>query len=144
MNTQAYLVQLKLKYDRLTDEYERAVFYTVCKAYQDVVRKLRKSKYVTKEEMLRYLSRKGLITEKEAQATDPRRLRDVCRDLLKRGYPIIATSKTHGYFVPESEDEIDLAKGENRSRGKSVFDADKGYERIRQLLLGQQDFLGIV
>lgn len=129
-----YLYKLKGMCDKLQDEYEREVFASACRAYQDYCNGERLDKLVTKQTILDNLKTKRLC---RPQSTDDRKLRESARNLLKRGYPIMATSKEAGYYIADSCGEIDLPQAENKKRALQILAVDKGYDKVRQMLGGQ-------
>lgn len=133
-----YLQTLKKMHDELQDEYERAVFFYACCAFQEHARGNWKSKYVTKSQLLDYLCRVGLAHRRaDGKLPDDRKLRETARELLAKGYPLLASSKVRGYFIAASLDEIDAPARENHARALATLAVDKGYDRVRVLLSGQ-------
>lgn len=136
--TRGYLQTLKKMHDELQDEYERAVFFYACCAFQEHARGRWETKYVTKSQLLDYLCRVGLAHRRsDGKLPDDRKLRETARELLAKGYPLLASSKVRGYFIAESLDEIDAPERENYARARTTLAMGKGYTRVRALLSGQ-------
>lgn len=136
--TKSYLLTLKKMHDELQDQYERAVFFYACCAFQEHARGKWETKYVTKSQLLDYLCRVGLAHRRaDGKLPDDRKLRETASELLVKGYPLLATSKARGYFIAASLDEIDAPERENHARALSTLAREKGYKRVRSLLSGQ-------
>lgn len=136
--TKSYLLTLKKMHDELQDEYERAVFFYACCAFQEHARGRWETKYVTKSQLLDYLCRVGLAHRRaDGKLPDDRKLRETARELLAKGYPLLASSKVRGYFIAASLDEIDAPERENHARALATLAVGNGYKRVRSLLSGQ-------
>ena len=96
-----------------------------------------KQNSLRKKQILQNLCDKNLCEKRNGGLPDDRRLRERARDLLKRGYPIMSTSKENGYFIADSCGEIDRPQAENHKRAISILAIDKGYNKVRQMLGGQ-------
>lgn len=139
----AYLKRLRVRMDDISDAFERAVFFRVCAGLQQFKQGKTASKYVTKAEILEYLVGRGFMKRTAAgKLPDDRRVREAARELLKCGFPIMATSAEKGYFIAERTEEIDLPQKQNHDRAVAILAVDKGYEKVRALLLGQQSIFG--
>lgn len=137
------LKELRWKMDGIKDDFERAVYYYICVGFQEFKYGKRETKQVTKEQILRYLVRKGLVRERaDGSLPDDRKVREAARELLKQGLPIMATAKSKGYFIAETLAEIDRPQRENKARATAILAVDKGYEKVRALLLGQGRIFG--
>jgi len=139
MKTQEYLVYLKGLFDKLDDDIEKSVFYLACKKYQSYKQGVAKDKQVTKETILLDLTKKGYLNfRKDGSLPDDRPVRRAARELLKRGYPIMADSTNKGYSIVENVKEIDLPQKQNYDRALNILTVDKGYNKVRQMLGGQE------
>ncbi|MCM1222913.1 MAG: hypothetical protein NC548_51525 [Lachnospiraceae bacterium] len=138
MKTQEYLVYLKGQYDKLSDPIEKSVFYLACKKFQDYKAGKLADKQITKETILLDLIDKGIIIQKGTKLPDDRPVRRAARELLKRGYPIMADSTEKGYCIVETVKEIDLPQKQNYDRAINILAVDKGYNIVRQMLGGQE------
>lgn len=132
-----YLFKLKKFCDSLTDKYDKEIFASACRVYQEFFNGDRETKFITKKQILQNLCDKNLCEKRNGGLPDDRRLRERARDLLKRGYPIMSTSKENGYFIADSCGEIDRPQAENHKRAISILAIDKGYNKVRQMLGGQ-------
>lgn len=139
-NWQVYS-QTKLKplYYELKDKFEKDVWLYLCLCYKRYNQGLRASKYVSKEEMIKHLINCGqmqYITDSkgEQKLPDDRKLREVCRGLLFKGYPVIATSKRSGWCIADTLEEIRQPKEENEKRAKMILAANKGYNKVAELI----------
>lgn len=133
-----YLMRLAELKNRTKDDFERTVFDIVCCAYQSYLLGKRQTKYVEKEHLLQVLVSKGFLTSRiEGKLPDDRRLRETCRNLLKRGYPIMASSVTNGYFIADDVSEVQQPMNENHKRALEILAAERGYKRSMQFMLGQ-------
>lgn len=127
--------------EAIPDEFSRAVFYRVCIGLQLRKQGLATTKYVTKEQILEYLVTKGLARRRpNGDLPDDRTVREAARELLKQGYPIMATSAEKGYFIAERTEEIDLPQKQNYDRAVAILAVDKGYNKVRAFLAGQMSF----
>lgn len=109
------LKELRWKMDGIKDDFERAVYYYICVGFQEFKYGKRETKQVTKEQILRYLVRKGLVRERaDGSLPDDRKVREAARELLKRGLPIAASAHRKGYFVAETPAELDATRRENK------------------------------
>ena len=137
------LRELRWKMDGIKDDFERAVYYYICVGFQEFKYGKRETKQVTKEQILRYLVRKGLVRERaDGSLPDDRKVREAARELLKRGLPIVASAHRKGYFVAETPAELDATRRENKSRVKALLDVDKGCDAACALLMGQGRIFG--
>ena len=132
--------KLKALYYELTDTFEQQVWLYLCKAYKQYNLGERASKYVSKEEMIKHLINCGLMHYSEDKKTgerklpDDRKLREVCRTLLFKGYPVMASSKHSGWYIADTIEEIRQPKEENEKRAKMILAANKGYNMVAQLI----------
>ena len=70
------LRELRWKMDGIKDDFERAVYYYICVCFQEFKYGKRETKQVTKEQILRYLVRKGLVRERaDGSLPDDRKVR---------------------------------------------------------------------
>lgn len=138
-----FLKELAWKVDGIKDDFQRAVYYRICIGLQWWKLGKSKSKFVTKEQILEYLCRKGLASRRaDGSLPDDRKVREAARELLKQGLPIMATAKSKGYFIAETLAEIDRPQRENKARATAILAVDKGYEKVRALLMGQGRIFG--
>lgn len=122
----------------IKDDFQREVFARVFMGFYTFKKGNRKDKFVTKEQILRHLIEKGLMFPKSDGALpDDRRVREAARELLKMGYPVVATSNNKGYYIAERESEIDRPQRQNHERAVAILAVDKGYNKVRALLSGQ-------
>ncbi len=141
MKTQEYLLYLKKQYNRLTDDIEKSVFYLTCKKYQSFKQGLADNKQVTKESIILDLIEKNILHyKKDGSLPDDRPIRQAARELLKKGYPIVADSTTKGYSIVEKISEVDLPQQQNYDRAINILAVNKGYNKIRIMLGGQEEF----
>lgn len=134
--------QTKLKplYYELTDSFEQAVWLYVCKAYKQYNQGIRRSKYVAKDELIKHLINCDLMQYSydkktgEKRLPDDRKLREVCRTLLFKGYPIMASSKHRGWFIADTLEEVRQPQEENEKRAKMILAANKGYSKVADLI----------
>lgn len=139
-----YLKRLAELKNRTKDDFERVVFDIVCCAYQSYLLGKRQTKYVEKEYLLQMLVAKGFLTSRiEGKLPDDRRLRETCRNLLKRGYPIMASSVTNGYFIADDVSEVQQPMNENHKRALEILAAERGYKTAIQFMLGQSALKGV-
>lgn len=133
-----YLCRLAALKDATVDKFDKTVFDLLCRAYQAFLLGKRADKFVSKEELLKTLSNLGLLTSRTPEKLpDDRKLRNTCRSLLKRGYPIMATSTSAGYFIADSVEEMQKPMNENHKRALEILAAERGYKRSMQFMLGQ-------
>lgn len=133
--------QTKLKplYYELTDKFEQEVWLYLCKAYKQYNLGERANKYVSKEQMIKHLIQCNVMhyvvgKDGEEKLPDDRKLREVCRSLLFKGYPVMASSKHSGWYIADTIEEIRQAKEENEKRAKMILAANKGYNKVAQLI----------
>lgn len=139
----AYLKRLRVRMDEISDAFERAVFFRVCAGLQQYKQGRAASKYVTKAEILEYLVGRGFMKRTAAgKLPDDRRVREAARELLKCGFPIMATSAEKGYFIAESGEEIDLPEKQNYDRAVATLAAHKGYKKARLWVTNQPSIFG--
>ena len=139
-----YLVRLAELKNRTKDDFERTVFDILCCAYQAYLLGKRETKFVEKEYLLTKLVAKGFLTSRiEGKLPDDRRLRETCRNLLKRGYPIMASSVTNGYFIADDVSEVQQPMNENHKRALEILAAERGYKTAIQFMLGQSALKGV-
>lgn len=137
------LKELRWKMDDIEDDFERAVYYFICVGFQEYKYGRRKTKQVTKEQILRYLVRKGLVRERaDGSLPDDRKVREAASRLLRRGLPIVATAHKKGYFVAETPEEINVTRREYRSRINRMLDVEKGCDAAVAMLMGQGRIFG--
>ncbi len=133
-----YLKELQWRKDHIKGEFEKAVFGIVCQRFWLYKKGTIASKKVSKEFIVERLVQKGLLNKKaDGSLPDDRKVRAVARELLKAGLPIVATSQNKGYYIAEKPYEIDLPQRQNSNRAKKLLDVDKGYNEVRNLLMGQ-------
>lgn len=138
-----YLKELRWRLNDINNDYERAVYKYICFSFQEWKYGRRQSKNVTKEELLSHLCRIGLSKRRaDGKLPDDRKVREAARELLKCGFPIMATSAEKGYFIAERTEEIDLPQKQNHDRAVAILAVDKGYEKVRALLSGQGRIFG--
>lgn len=137
------LKELRWKMDGIKDDFERAVYYYICVGFQEFKYGKRETKQVTKEQILRYLVRKGLVRERaDGSLPDDRKVREAASRLLRRGLPIVATAHKKGYFVAETPEEINVTRREYRSRINRMLDVEKGCDAAVAMLMGQGRIFG--
>ena len=137
------LKELRWKMDGIKDDFEREVFKYICFQFQEYKRGNRETKQVTKEQILRYLVRKGLVRERaDGSLPDDRKVREAASSLLRRGLPIVATAHKKGYFVSETPEEINVTRREYRSRINRMLDVEKGCDAAVAMLMGQGRIFG--
>ena len=138
-----FLNELRWKMDGIKDDLQRAIFLYICFQFQEYKQGRRATKNVTKEQLLKFLIKKGLLRERaDGSLPDDRKVREAARELLKRGLPIMTTARKKGYFVAENVDEIDRPQRENKSRATALLAIDKGYDSARAFLMGQGRIFG--
>lgn len=134
--------QTKLKplYYELSDPFEQQIWLYMCLCYKRYNEGLRQSKYVSKEEMIKHLINCKLMSYAEDKRTgekklpDDRRIREICRGLLYKGYPIMASSKRSGWYIADTLEEIQAPREENEKRAKMLLAANRGYNKVAQLI----------
>lgn len=141
-----YLYRLRALCDTIEDDFDRTVFYAVCKRFMEHKQGKTASKNITKAELLELLVEKGYLqnryndyTGAYDKAPDDRSLRKTIRELLKKGFPIITTSHEGGCYIAETEEEIDAPQKENHSRAVAILAVDKGYRLVRAFIAGVED-----
>lgn len=133
-----YLKELYWLMHKIKDDYQREVFNCVCMGFQAFKMGRLQSKFVTKETILKHLIGKGFVQRKpDGTLPDDRKVRETARELLKQGYPIMATAKEKGFFIAETIAEIDEPQKQNYDRAVAILAVDKGYNKVRELLSGQ-------
>lgn len=138
-----YLKELAWKVHGIKDDFQRAVYYRICIGFQLYKQGKSQTKNVTKEQILGYLCKKGLAVRRaDGKLPDDRKVREAARELLKQGLPVIATARSKGYYIAETLAEIDKPQRENKARALAILDVDKGYEKVRALLMGQGRIFG--
>lgn len=138
-----YLHRLRALCDTITDKYDYAVFFAICRRFMFYKRGEAVTKNITKTELIDELIARGymqMIYNKETGAydkrPDDRGLRKSVRELLKKGFPVIATSHDGGYFIAETEEEIAAPQKENHSRAVAILAVDKGYNLAKAFIKG--------
>lgn len=125
-------------YVQLADPLDKAIFFRLCHQLQQFYKGIAKSKTVEKAEMLNYLVSTGLLQKRSnGDLPDFRPIRERQRLLLRRGYPILTSSTATGAWISDEVSEIEPLQKENRKRGVSVMEADKGYNMAKQFIQGQ-------
>lgn len=137
-----YLKDLAWKSKSIKDDLEREVFICACSHFQTFKTGKLATKNVTKEQLLVYLISKGLMQRKaDGGLPDDRPVRAAARNLLRAGFPIVATSNNKGYYIVEKPSEVDLPQTQNYNRAKKLLAVDKGYNEIRNFLTNGRLFL---
>ena len=143
-----YCQKLRSMCDLIEDDIKREIFRATCKKFTDFKCGIAETKNISKEELMRILISKGYMSYKINEETglhdrlpDDRGVRKAIRELLTEGYPIITTSHDKGCFIVEDASELDRPQEENHSRAVAILAVDKGYNMVRTLLSGQQNFL---
>ena len=143
-----YCRKLKTMCDTIEDDFKREIFFLVCKRFTGFKCGAFETKNITKEEIMRSLIGKGYMNYKKDEKTglfdklpDDRSVRKAIRELLSDGYPIITTSHDKGCFIAEDVSELERPQEENHARAVAILAVDKGYNMVRTLLSGQQNFL---
>lgn len=143
-----YCQTLRTMCDNIKDEIKYEIFLYVCRKFVDYKLGKTPSKNVSKPEIISHLINKGYMrysvnteTGVRDKLPDDRSVRKAIRELLTEGYPIITTSNDKGCFIVEDPLELDKPQEENHNRAVSILAVDKGYNMVRQLLSGQQNFL---
>lgn len=146
--TLKYCQTLRAMCDNIKDELKYEIFLFVCKKFVDFKLGKTPNKNVSKPEIISHLINKGYMkysinieTGVRDKLPDDRGVRKAIRELLTEGYPIITTSNDKGCFIVEDPIELDKPQEENHNRAVSILAVDKGYNMVRQLLSGQQNFL---
>lgn len=139
MTHSEYMTVLKRMYDELTDEMEREIFRYVTAGYVWAKEGARASKAVPKDELIKYLVNKRILTARigadgQPVMPDDRKVRETARELLRRGYPIIADTSHNGYYIAETVDEVNKPREENEKRAKMLLTMNKGYDKVINLL----------
>jgi hypothetical protein len=138
-----YLQRLKMLYEKIPDEFSRAIFYFICKKYQEHLKNTSVSKNATKKEILLDLIDKNLLTmtidkeTKEEKLPDDRTVRSAVRKLMKSGFPILASSKSAGYYICDNINEISQPLNENHKRALKLLAMEKSYQKMSGLVSGQ-------
>lgn len=136
-----YLYKLKSLCESITEPFDKEIFACACRVYQDYFNGARADKQVSKDAILESLCNKGLATRKKSQLPNDRKLRERARELLKRGFPLMATSRERGYYIADSCGEIDQPQIENHKRAVSILAIDKGYNKARMFIRGQTSMM---
>ena len=140
MNYKQYVDKLKPLYARLSDKKEQEIFRYLTAAYVWYHQGYRASKKVAKPELIKHLVSRGLMQMKVEKFTgkeilpDDRGVRETVRELLKRGYPILADSSESGYYIADSLEEIERPKAENEKRAKMILAVGQGYTKVANLI----------
>lgn len=149
MNKQEYLIKLKKIYNRIPNEFERTIFYVLCKKYQSFLQGKENTKYATKEEIARQLVAQGLMrmgvdkTMGNEKLPDDRTIRNSVRKLMKNGLPILSSSTSAGYYICDDLEEIKQPMEENKKRALSILSRQKGFEIMQNFINGQIDITEI-
>ena len=144
METMNYLKQLLKMCKDIKDPFDYAIFYEVCKKYQQFKQGKTENKYITKKELIETMLKNGSMALKtDGTLPDDRMLRKRIRGLLKSGYPILASSKNAGYYVCDNLEEVDMPQTQNYDRAISILAVNKGYNKVRTMLGGQIKFENI-
>lgn len=149
MTKNEYLLKLKKLHDSIPSEYERAIFFILCKKYQDYLKGITDTKYTTKEEILQKLISKGLATMRvdkktgEQKLPDDRSVRSAVRKLMKNGLPILSSSTCAGYYICDTQAEIEQPYNENKKRALSILARQKGFEMMSKFINGQMEITEI-
>lgn len=133
-----YFKELAYMQNKITDDFARQVFRRIFMGYYSFKIGKRKDKLVTKGQILEHLIGEGLMQRRpDGTLPDDRKVRESARELLKMGYPVVATSNSKGYYIAERESEIDRPQRQNHERAVAILAVDKGYNKVRALLSGQ-------
>lgn len=149
MNKQEYLIKLKKIYNRIPNEFEREIFYVLCKKYQSFLQGKQNTKYVTKDEIILHLIKNGFMKMGVDKTTgieklpDDRAIRNSVRKLMKNGLPILSSSTSAGYYICDSIKEIKQPMEENKKRALSILSRQKGFEIMQNFINGQIDITEI-
>lgn len=149
MTANEYLIKLKNIYNRIPSEFEREIFYILCKKYQSFLQGKVNTKYVTKEEIIIQLIDKGYLNmtidkkTNEKKLPDDRGIRNAVRKLMKNGLPILSSSTSAGYYICDSIKEIEQPKNENKKRALAILARQKGFEMMTSFINGQIDITEI-
>lgn len=136
-----YFKELAYLQKNISDDFMRQVFRRVFMGFYSFKLGKRKDKFVTKEQILYHLIDEGFMQRRpDGELPDDRRVREAARELLKMGYPVVATSNNKGYYIAERESEIDRPQRQNHERAVAILAVDKGYNKVRALLSGQTRF----
>lgn len=149
MTANEYLIKLKKIYNRIPCEFEREIFYLLCKKYQSFLQGKVNTKYVTKEEIIIQLIDKGYLNmaldkkTKEKKLPDDRGIRNSVRKLMKNGLPILSSSTSAGYYICDNIKEIEQPMRENKKRALAILSRQKGFEIMKNFINGQIDITEI-
>jgi len=149
-----YLLRLKELYNRIPNEFEREIFYCICKSYQNSLPIHENQNYFpikncTKEEIIRHLISKGLMkmtidkTTKEEKLPDDRAVRGAVRRLMKNGLPILSSSTTAGYYICDNTNEIEKPYNENKKRALKLLAMKKSFDKMAGFVSGQLEITEI-
>jgi len=106
-----------------------------------------RAEFELKDEVLAVLSRhsghrnaiKGMEIAHALELRDDRIIQQVILELIKEGYPICsACSSPMGYFLPETQSEIEAYKHQLRSRALGDFYRYKYFKKAVPWLYGNQ------
>ncbi len=138
-----YLNRLERLKNQITEEFDKRVFDIILCMYRRYLKGERCGKYVSKEIILKNLCALNLMERKPNGALpDDRKVRETCRRLLKRGFPIMTSCVTKGYFIADTVEEVQKPRKENHSRALETLAVEKGYDRSIQFILGQEEIGG--
>lgn len=143
MNKNEYLLKLKKIYTQIPYEFEKEIFYYICKTYQQSLIQKDATKYATKEEIIKHLISKGLMsmnTDKktgEPKLPDDRIVRSAVRNLMKNGIPILSSSSIAGYYICDDINEIEQPFNENHKRALRLLAMEKSFKKIAGFVGGQ-------
>jgi len=125
------------------NKFEKEIFWYICKKYQDFIKKRITTKNCTKEEIIKHLIDKGLMsmsidkTTKEEKLPDDRTVRSAVRKLMKNGLPILSTSTIAGYYICDNTTEIEQPYNENKKRALKLLAMQKSFDKMSGFVSGQ-------
>ena len=138
-----YLQRLKILYEKIPNEFSRAIFYFICKKYQEHLKNPSVSKNATKKEILLDLIDKKILSmsydkeTKKEKLPDDRAVRSAVRKLMKSGFPILSSSTSAGYYICDNTNEISQPFNENHKRALKLLAMEKSYQKMSGLVSGQ-------
>ena len=149
MNHKEYLFRLQDLYNRVPNKFEKEIFWYICKKYQDFIKKRITTKNCTKEEIIKHLIDKGLMsmsidkTTKEEKLPDDRTVRSAVRKLMKNGLPILSSSTVAGYYICDNTREIIQPYNENKKRALKLLTMQKSFDKMSEFVSGQLEITEI-
>nr|DAT76274.1 MAG TPA: Protein of unknown function (DUF1700) [Caudoviricetes sp.] len=149
MTMNEYLTKLKKIYNSIPQKFEQEIFYILCKQFQNYITGQVRTKYVTKESIIRHLITKGLMQwsydkeTHEQKLPDDRPIRRSVRILMRNGLPILSSSTSAGYYICDNLKEIEQPMNENKKRALAILSRQKGFEIMQNFINGQIDITEI-